>query len=118
MRYDVFEMIYEMLFDNIQLRVKQNKLSARTLTLSQLNIDKTVSNYFRKNHVTICGASKLQSIKFKARLLERKNKGKGTTPGWMGDGAQPPSYEPSMKSEQSMTEEFVSDEYGDEMESK
>lgn len=33
-RYDVFSMIYDMLFDNIELRVKQNKLSARVLSLS------------------------------------------------------------------------------------
>jgi len=33
-RYEVFAMIYDMLFDNIQLRVKQNKLSARVLSQS------------------------------------------------------------------------------------
>ena len=31
-RFDIFSMIYDMLFDNIQLRVKQNKLSGRILT--------------------------------------------------------------------------------------
>jgi hypothetical protein len=31
-RYDVFIMIYDMLFDNILLRVKQNKLSSRILS--------------------------------------------------------------------------------------
>jgi hypothetical protein len=31
-RFDVFSMIYDMLFDNIELRVKQNKLSARVLS--------------------------------------------------------------------------------------
>jgi hypothetical protein len=31
-RYDVFEMIFEMLQDNILLRVKQNKLSSRILS--------------------------------------------------------------------------------------
>lgn len=56
-RYDVFQMIYEMLFDNIELRVKQNKLSGRVLSQSQLNIEKTVANFFRKNHTTISGAS-------------------------------------------------------------
>lgn len=30
-RYDVFQMIYEMIYDNIMLRVKQNKLSSRIL---------------------------------------------------------------------------------------
>lgn len=39
-RYDVFTMVYDMLFDNIQLRVKQNGLSQRLLAQSQLNIDK------------------------------------------------------------------------------
>ena len=38
-RYEVFVMIYDMLFDNIQLRVKQNKLSGRVLAQSQLNMD-------------------------------------------------------------------------------
>ena len=31
-RFDVFSMIYDMLFDNIELRGKQNKLSARVLS--------------------------------------------------------------------------------------
>lgn len=31
-RFDIFSMIYEMLFDNVQLRIKQNKLSGRILT--------------------------------------------------------------------------------------
>ena len=74
-RYDVFQMIYEMLFDNIELRVKQNKLSGRVLSQSQLNIEKTVANFFRKNHTTISGASQLSATRFKARLLEAKNKG-------------------------------------------
>tara|TARA_B110000285_G_scaffold211132_1_gene253558 strand:- start:84 stop:302 length:219 start_codon:yes stop_codon:yes gene_type:complete len=51
-RYDVFEMIFEMLQDNILLRVKQNKLSSRILSQSQLNIDKTISNYFKASHTT------------------------------------------------------------------
>ena len=51
-RYDIFEMIYEMLFDNIMLRVKQNKLSSRVIAQSTINIDKTVSQYFKENHNT------------------------------------------------------------------
>ena len=31
-RFDIFSMIYAMLFDNVQLRIKQNKLSGRILT--------------------------------------------------------------------------------------
>ena len=31
-RFDIFSMIYDMLFDNVQLRIKQNKLSGRILT--------------------------------------------------------------------------------------
>ena len=56
-RYDVFQMIYEMLFDNIELRVKQNKLNSRIISQSQLNIEKTVSNFFKKTHKTIIGKS-------------------------------------------------------------
>ena len=44
-RYEVFVMIYDMLFDNIQLRVKQNKLSGRVLAQSQLNMDQAVYKY-------------------------------------------------------------------------
>ena len=47
-RYDVFSMIYEMLFDNIQLRVKQNKLSSRMLGQISLNLDHTVKEYIEK----------------------------------------------------------------------
>ena len=91
-RYDVFQMIYEMLFDNIELRVKQNKLSGRVLSQSQLNIEKTVANFFRKNHTTISGASQLRTVRFQAKLLEAKNKGRapktdtrGATPGGKAD---------------------------------
>jgi hypothetical protein len=44
-RHDVFSIIYEMLLDNIELRVKQNKLNLRVLNQAQLSLDKTVHNY-------------------------------------------------------------------------
>lgn len=40
-RYDIFTKIYAMLYDNIQLRMKNNKLSARVLTLSQFKVFET-----------------------------------------------------------------------------
>lgn len=52
-RYDIFSIIYKMLFDNIQLRLQLNKSSQRILNLSQVKIDTTVSGYFRKEHKTI-----------------------------------------------------------------
>ena len=52
-RYDVFSMIYDMLLDNVHLRVKQNKLSARVLSQSQLNIDKAVAEFYREQHKTL-----------------------------------------------------------------
>lgn len=79
-------MIYDMLFDNIQLRVKQNKLSSRILSQANLNIDKMVTGYFRKNHKMINGAIELSSLKFRTKLQEQKLK-KGKTPG----GANTPS---------------------------
>ena len=81
-RYDIFSMIYDMLFDNIQLRIKQNKLSGRILTQANLNIDKMVTGYFRTNHKMINGAIELSSLKFRTKLQERKNtKNKGTPGG-------------------------------------
>lgn len=50
-------------------------------------MDKTVTNYFRKNHNTISGASQLQTIKFKAKLLEAKNKNRAPKAG----GAETPA---------------------------
>ena len=67
-RYDIFSMIYDMLFDNVQLRIKQNKLSGRILTQANLNIDKMVTAYFRKNHKMINGAIELSSLKFRTKL--------------------------------------------------
>ena len=67
-------MIYDMLFDNIQLRVKQNKLSSRILTQANLNIDKMVTGYFRKNHKMINGAIELSSLKFRTKLQEQITK--------------------------------------------
>lgn len=67
-RFDIFSMIYDMLFDNVQLRVKQNKLSGRILTQANLNIDKMVTGYFRKNHKMINGAIELSSLKFRTKL--------------------------------------------------
>jgi hypothetical protein len=67
-RYDVFEMIFEMLQDNILLRVKQNKLSSRILSQSQLNIDKTISNYFKASHTTHQKAIEVVHLKFEEKL--------------------------------------------------
>jgi regulator of replication initiation timing len=51
-RFDVFDSIYNMLHDNIQLRIKNNKLSKRILSQSELILDKSVTqNYnFDKNN--------------------------------------------------------------------
>ena len=47
-RYDVFNVIYDMIFDNIDLRVKLNKMQVRVLDQGSMNIDKTVVNFFRR----------------------------------------------------------------------
>ena len=47
-RYDVFSMIYEMLFDNIQLRMTQNKLRERMFGQISLKLDTTVKDYIKK----------------------------------------------------------------------
>ena len=86
-RYDVFSMIYDMLFDNIQLRVKQNKLSSRVLSQSQLNIDKAVSGYFRKNQKSLLADAQKETQRLKKERLQNAQNhapGKikmGTTPG-------------------------------------
>jgi len=64
-RFDVFSMIYDMLFDNIQLRVKQNKLSQRILALSQLNLDKAAASYFKKTQKTYLEQITIKSDKFR-----------------------------------------------------
>ena len=58
-RYEVFKTIYDMIYDNISLRVKMNKLSGRILNQASLNVDKTVANYFRKKHQALFGFSSL-----------------------------------------------------------
>lgn len=92
-RYDVFQMIYEMLFDNIELRTKQNKLNSRIISQSQLNIEKTISNYFKKNHKTIIGVAQHNSIMFKQRLMDNyreiASKVPGATPGATPNGQTP-----------------------------
>lgn len=45
-RYDVFNFIYNMLHDNIQLRIKNNKLSKRIMTQSELTLDKSVTQQY------------------------------------------------------------------------
>lgn len=57
-RYSVFEKIYSMLFDNIALRLKQNKLSQRLLAQSQLNILKITQAYNDAVKVEAAAASK------------------------------------------------------------
>ena len=75
-RYDVFSMIYDMLFDNIHLRQKHNKLSTRIMTLAQSNLDKTVSNFFHAHNKTVSGAVALATAKFKTDIYnEMKNGG-------------------------------------------
>ena len=69
-RFDVFNQIYSMIIDNIDLRIKLNKMSGRVLAQASLNVDKTVTNYFRKKHHTLTGFSNLQTAKFRAKLLE------------------------------------------------
>lgn len=48
-RYDVFSMIYEMLFDNIQLRMTQNKLRERMFGQISLKLDTTVKEYINQH---------------------------------------------------------------------
>lgn len=76
-RYDVFTMIYEMLFDNIELRVRLNKVSGRLISQATLNIDKTVSQFFRKNQKQVFNNIKLNESNFRNKLNEIK-KGKRT----------------------------------------
>ena len=45
-RYDVFNFIYNMLHDNIQLRIKNNKLSKRIMTQCELTLDKSVTQQY------------------------------------------------------------------------
>ena len=73
-RFDVFDQIYSMIIDNIDLRIKLNKMSGRILSQASLNVDKTVANYFRKNHHTQTGLNNLETAKFRAKLLEQKNR--------------------------------------------
>mgnify|MGYP006906976781 CR=1 FL=1 len=68
MRYDVFQMIFEMILDNILLRVKQNKLSSRILSQSQLNIDKTINTYFKASHNTHQKAILFAQMNFEEKL--------------------------------------------------
>ena len=55
-RHDVFSIIYEMLLDNIELRVKQNKLNLRILNQAQLSLDKTVHNYLCNENAVFVNA--------------------------------------------------------------
>ncbi len=71
-RYDVFNVIYDMIFDNIDLRTKLNKLSLRVLDQSSMNIDKTVVNFFRRKQEALFGFTSLQSANFRERLLTTK----------------------------------------------
>ena len=73
-RYDIFKMIYEMIFDNIKLRIKINKLSTRILSLASIKVDKSVTNYFRKKNQALFAFNELQTTKFRSKLLEAKNK--------------------------------------------
>jgi hypothetical protein len=43
-------MIFDMLSDNIKLRKNENKLLQRLLVQGELNLDKAVTQYFRKVH--------------------------------------------------------------------
>ena len=80
-RYDVFSMIYDMLFDNIQLRSKMNKLSTRIMNLSQSTLEKTVHTYFKQHHKTVSSAVALATAKFKTELYQEvKNSRKGKGP--------------------------------------
>ena len=74
-RYDVFSMIYDMLFDNMQLRVKQNKLSSRVLSQSQLNIDKAVSGYFKRNHKEVLEQANKASEKLMQEIKNQNTRG-------------------------------------------
>ena len=58
-RYDIFKMIYEMIFDNIKLRIKINKLSTRILSLASIKVDKSVTNYFRKKNQALFAFNEL-----------------------------------------------------------
>lgn len=100
-RYDVFCKIYDMLFDNIQLRVKQNKLSSRLLTQSQLNLDKTAAQFFREHHHTLRSNLEMATNNFRDRLAGTKemiDRG-GDTPGRMPLGEIPSSQRQMRMSE-------------------
>ena len=58
-RYDVFNVIYDMIFDNIDLRTKMNKLGMRVLDLASMDIDKTVVNFFRRKQEALFGFTSL-----------------------------------------------------------
>ena len=75
-RFDVFSMIYDMLYDNIQLRVKQNKLSQRVLNQSQLNLDKTSANFFRQNQTSVSSTLDIDTNKFFEQLRKMRANGK------------------------------------------
>lgn len=75
-RFDVFSMIYDMLYDNIQLRVKQNKLSQRVLNQSQLNLDKTSANFFRQNQASVSSTLEIDTNKFLEQLRKMRANGK------------------------------------------
>lgn len=81
-RYDVFSMIYEMLFDNIELRVKQNKLNTRILGQSQLTLDKTVHTYV--NAFNPPQGVDIEVHKFSKDLIEQ-HRGQHKTYGELGE---------------------------------
>lgn len=65
-----------MLFDNIELRVRQNKLSGRLISQAQFNTDKAVINFFKKNQTSFIQGVKLQEDIFRKKLNSLKSGGK------------------------------------------
>ena len=62
-----------MLFDNIQLRVKQNALSSRLLQQAQLNVDVVVSQYFKGQKNDHLKELDRAAQQFRDQLTQAKN---------------------------------------------
>lgn len=84
-RYDVFNSIYNMLHDNIQLRMKNNKLSKRILSQSELILDKSVTQSYTFDKNNLPFKEKIQELTEQFELLKDKAAGTpGATPATPG----------------------------------
>lgn len=104
-RYDVFNVIFDMIFDNIDLRTKVNKLSLRVLDQANMNIDKTVVNFFRRKQEALFGFTSLQTAAFRERLLETKQAEKGPA-GMFKDTQSYMQAASSLKTDEDFDDEF------------